>query len=617
MPETIGQRLKRAREYRHLTLEKAADATRIRLQYLQALEADDFSAMPSPVQARGFLRNYADYLGLDLEQMVEELRSAAPKPAPTQEVVFEGEIAPPAAAEESGQTPAPEESPLQPGSEGDSLASSVRGWLERLPRIQKAQDKQPVETLPPDENPDERIPVEEEQPAPRKSRRKKAPFAPEPDRQSASGPGPGPAPAPESVPLAPAETLPQEPPAVEVAPKAPAVPVWESALAWAIPLRGAWQRLPRRARPLPAETEPQITEAGQEATEPEIPLPNASQPVESSQEIFDAIGSQLRQRREILSLTHDEIERHTRMRAQFLAALEDGRIDDLPSPVQTRGMLSNYASFLDLDADTLLLHFADALQAQHRERHPARPAKSPQGEQSRREKPAGRRGQPVIPQTLPRLRMFIAGDLVFGIGMIVLSVVFAIWGISHVITVQSQQVAAEETVPSISEALLGTPVETVEAEATPIPVEDTPLPAPLEGTLEATLEVPTLAGNVNVQVNIVAIERSYLRVMVDGEVAFDGRTTPGTVYPFEAEGSIEVLAGNASALRIIYNQRDLGLLGGFGQLVNYVYTADEIIVPTPAASLTPTLTPFDTPTPPPPTPSSSPSPTIAPSGDTL
>ncbi|MFZ5822177.1 MAG: RodZ domain-containing protein, partial [Chloroflexota bacterium] len=611
MPETIGQRLKRAREYRHLTLEKAADATRIRLQYLQALEADDFSAMPSPVQARGFLRNYADYLGLDLTQMVEELRSAAPQPLPTQEVVFEGETASPAAAEEPGQAPAPEESPLQPGSEGDSLASSARGWLERLLRIQKAQDKQPVETLLPDENPDERIPVEEEQPAPRKSRRKKAPSAPEPAPQSASGPGPGPAPSSDAVPLAPAGTLPQEPPVAEVAPKAPTVPVWKSALAWALSLRGIWQRLPRRAQALEAEAEPRVPEAGQEGLEAGIPSPDASQPVESSQEIFNAIGSQLRQRREILSLAHDEIERHTRMRAQFLAALEDGRIDDLPSPVQTRGMLSNYATFLDLDADALLLRFADALQAQHRERHPARPAKSPQGEQSRREKPAG-----VIPESLPRWRMFIAGDLVFGIGMIVLLVVFAIWGISRVVSVRSQQAEAEETAPSISEALLGTPVETVEAEATPIPVEDTPLPAPLEGTLEGTLEVPTLAGNVNVQVNIVAIERSYLRVVVDGEVAFDGRTTPGTVYPFEAEASIEVLAGNASALRIIYNQRDLGLLGGFGQLVNYVYTADEIVVPTPAASPSPTLTPFDTPTPPA-TPTPSPSPTIAPSGDTL
>ncbi|HEY3475759.1 MAG TPA: helix-turn-helix domain-containing protein, partial [Anaerolineales bacterium] len=74
MMQTIGQRLKAEREEQRLTLEKVFEATRIRVQYLQALEADDFSVMPSPVQARGYLRNYAEYLGFDVEQVLHELR---------------------------------------------------------------------------------------------------------------------------------------------------------------------------------------------------------------------------------------------------------------------------------------------------------------------------------------------------------------------------------------------------------------------------------------------------------------------------------------------------------------------------------------------------------------
>jgi len=53
MTTTIGQRLKAAREEQRLTLEKVFEATRIRVQYLQALEDDDFSGMPSSAQARG------------------------------------------------------------------------------------------------------------------------------------------------------------------------------------------------------------------------------------------------------------------------------------------------------------------------------------------------------------------------------------------------------------------------------------------------------------------------------------------------------------------------------------------------------------------------------------
>jgi len=78
MADTIGQRLKKARTFRHLTLEEVAETTRIRLVYLQALEADDFDVIPSPVQARGFLRNYAQFLELDIDQVVEELRAAQP-----------------------------------------------------------------------------------------------------------------------------------------------------------------------------------------------------------------------------------------------------------------------------------------------------------------------------------------------------------------------------------------------------------------------------------------------------------------------------------------------------------------------------------------------------------
>src|SRR5688572_9345269 len=74
MTQTICQRLKAEHAVQRITLEKVFEATRIRVQYLEALEADDLSVMPSPVQARGYLRNYAEYLGFDVEQMLHELR---------------------------------------------------------------------------------------------------------------------------------------------------------------------------------------------------------------------------------------------------------------------------------------------------------------------------------------------------------------------------------------------------------------------------------------------------------------------------------------------------------------------------------------------------------------
>ncbi len=74
-----------------------------------------------------------------------------------------------------------------------------------------------------------------------------------------------------------------------------------------------------------------------------------------SQSLFSAIGMALRQRREALSLSLEEIERHIHVRKHYLDALETGEYDHLPSSVQARGMLQNYAGFLGLDVDTLLL----------------------------------------------------------------------------------------------------------------------------------------------------------------------------------------------------------------------------------------------------------------------
>ena len=65
MTNPVSSQLRQKREEKQLTLEQAAQDTHIRLRFLQALESGDFGELPSHIQVRGFLRSYADYLGLD------------------------------------------------------------------------------------------------------------------------------------------------------------------------------------------------------------------------------------------------------------------------------------------------------------------------------------------------------------------------------------------------------------------------------------------------------------------------------------------------------------------------------------------------------------------------
>jgi cytoskeleton protein RodZ len=74
----IGSSLRRARERLGLELSQAEDATRIRAKYLQALEDERFDVLPAPAYAKGFLRTYADFLGLEGERFVDEFNDRFP-----------------------------------------------------------------------------------------------------------------------------------------------------------------------------------------------------------------------------------------------------------------------------------------------------------------------------------------------------------------------------------------------------------------------------------------------------------------------------------------------------------------------------------------------------------
>ncbi len=551
MSETIGQRLREAREKRHLSLEQVADLTRIRAHQLRALETDDYSLIPSAAQARGFLRNYAEFLKIDLGQALEEIQRSRPQPAadvsgPMEKV----DILPdgPRAA----QIP-PEPAPVF----ADSRTPAARAsWLARFRRpVRKGQS------------------VEAEA-----SESEPAEASAEPLTAAADA-APHQTVAPASEVPAPADAAAAEtPPVVEEQ-----VEAGDDAQRVA-PTRALWSRLGALFRvrlgskndsPESASTGPDSNEsADQERTAASIEKPEA---------IFAEIGGKLRKRRELLSLTLDEVERHIHVRAVFIKALEEGAFDRLPSAVQTRGMLANYSGFLDLDTETLLLRFADAIQAGHRLRYP--------------EKPGSGKSPMRVSPNLPPLRSFIAGDLIFGVAMAVLLVTMAVWGLNRVFAAQAEK-AALPTAPSISDVLATSQQPTLEQQVTLIPAADTPLAAgPEVIPPDSTVEVPAFDVTISVQVTITVIERTFLRVIVDGEEALNGRVLSGATYTYEASDSIEVLTGNAAALRITYNGRDLGLMGNFGEVANRIYTADGVVTPTPVAPATSTPNATATPSP--------------------
>ncbi len=310
------------------------------------------------------------------------------------------------------------------------------------------------------------------------------------------------------------------------------------------------------------------------------------------EQIFIEIGLTLQRQRELLGLTLEDVARHTHLRQHYLIALEAGDINGLPSPVQGRGMLSNYASFLGLDPEPLLLRFADGLQARLTARQAA------QAESSTR---------PVkTPLNVPppgQVRRRVSIDLLIG-GVLVLALgAFILWGAIRIFTLQEEE-QVDPTAQSIAEILLATGTPSI----TPTLAEFTPtLPAP--GEIAATavitdvaaLQATLLAGGGadKVAVYVTVRQRAWMQVTVDGQIVYQGRVLPGSAYAYEGREAIEILTGNGAGLQLFFNQEDLGIMGDVGQIVKSIFTLEGIQTPTttPTPILTDTPRPTITPAP--------------------
>jgi cytoskeleton protein RodZ len=305
-------------------------------------------------------------------------------------------------------------------------------------------------------------------------------------------------------------------------------------------------------------------------------------------EIFEEIGFAIKQRREMLGLSIEDIEEHTHIPAHYIGYLEAGEFNSFPSPVQARGMLGNYVNFLEMDANAVLLRYAEALQAGLAARQQVSRTRNGARTMEETEEP-----QPAAPRRMPLwLRSVVSADtlLIVSVGVMVIGI--TIWGIGR-ITRTIAEAVPQPTAPSLAEVLVPSstaqpsPTGTLQVTQTLnlVDIGDT------EGTAESPIPTVPISSQANVSIYIITRQRTYLRVTVDGRVEFDGRASQGINLTFTGNQSIEVLTGNAAALQIFYNEQDMGSLGILGEVIDIVFTRDGLVAPT--ATPTPTPLPED------------------------
>lgn len=226
------------------------------------------------------------------------------------------------------------------------------------------------------------------------------------------------------------------------------------------------------------------------------------------------IGATLRAAREALGASVEEAAWRTRIRPEYLRALEDERFDACGHLAHARAHLHSYARFLGLDANALVRDYSE--QVEHSEPSPIEQLNERVKEEKRPPKPN-----------------WLIAAIVAGILLVGASFTGIVRGPGpHTKT-------AAEALPS--------------------------LPSSPQSEQTSPAVVPAAPANA-VTLVVVAQGRSWVRLLSDDTLVFEGTLTPGASKTFTATDAVDITVGNAGMVRLILNGRDLGPPGKAGEV---------------------------------------------------
>jgi cytoskeleton protein RodZ len=267
------------------------------------------------------------------------------------------------------------------------------------------------------------------------------------------------------------------------------------------------------------------------------------------------IGQELKAAREAMGLSLEEVEQATKIRRKYLQALENEQFDLLPGAVYAKAFLKNYARFLNLDVE-------ETMEAYSRLFIREAPPRSPERSSPRRTK------EPVkvnVPGK-PRYWLYLAAFVVL-IGLTI-SLFYGARGMGLL-------PPADRTIEETRRNPAQVPQRMDENNQTPDGQTRTPdeQAVPDQTRTPDEQAVPDQTG-VNLVLNVKS-DRSWMRVIVDGDPAFQGEVPAGQSKNFEARDKIAVTLGNAGVVEVLLNEQNLGFLGGEGAVVYREFTPPQ------------------------------------------
>lgn len=263
------------------------------------------------------------------------------------------------------------------------------------------------------------------------------------------------------------------------------------------------------------------------------------------------LGELLRSTREAKGISLAQAEQATKIRRQYLEALEEEDFELLPGEVYVRGFLRNYARFLGLAPEEVL---------KLRGAPPEEPITTPFGTPLE---------EPLVTSSSSQLVLKF-----FAVLLSLAAIAAATWWGYQWHTGESLLsllTPAPTSTPTLRPTTAVAPTET----ATPTVVTPQPTASPLPTYTPvpptATLS-PTATPAVGLQITMDVVERTWLEVTVDGELVLGETVEAGNRLSWTATESISCHCGNAGGVRVTVAGEEIGALGDPGQVVDRVWT---------------------------------------------
>ncbi|MGD2206961.1 MAG: DUF4115 domain-containing protein [Anaerolineae bacterium] len=313
------------------------------------------------------------------------------------------------------------------------------------------------------------------------------------------------------------------------------------------------------------------------------------------------LGEWLRQRREELDLSLEQVGEHTRIRVRYLEALEAEDFDVLPDVLVGRGFLRNYAAYLELDLQEALARYSEKVAPPEPELLPVA-GPSPFTSEPFRPVPLHKMPGEGVPRGL------LIGLLVILVAALSLLTWWRYPLLRDLLAREKPTVVGAFTTPTERTEDTDLPMATRTSTATPLATSlpATALATEAASTLGLTLTptstplpslTPTLPIYTGIFLELVLTDTSWVQISVDGVRQFQGELEADTYKSWYGEERIELRIGNAGGVLVTVNGQNLGTLGGSGEVVDRVFEivdeqlTEATVIPELTGTVTVTITP--------------------------